>query len=88
MVVRLLIDRIQGITVCLRILKPTPVFNRHPSATVVVPLLGLRIGAEVDHIPPKIPPSARKTIDLEGRIVKDGVKKALRDRHGYDEHCP
>ena len=25
-------------------------------------------------------PPARKTIDLEGRIVKDGVKKALRDR--------
>jgi hypothetical protein len=23
---------------------------------------------------------ARKTIDLEGRIVKDGVSKALRDR--------
>ena len=28
----------------------------------------------------KLPPPARKTIDLEGRIVKDGVKKALRDR--------
>jgi hypothetical protein len=27
-----------------------------------------------------LPPPARKTIDLEGRIVKDGVKKALRDR--------
>jgi hypothetical protein len=26
------------------------------------------------------PPPARKTIDLEGRIVKDGVNKALRDR--------
>ncbi len=25
-------------------------------------------------------PGARKTIDLEGRIVKDGVRKALRDR--------
>src|ERR1700730_19380173 len=25
-------------------------------------------------------PPARKTIDLEGRIVKDGVRKALRDR--------
>jgi hypothetical protein len=29
----------------------------------------------------KLPPPARKTIDLEGRIVKDGVRKALRDRH-------
>src|SRR6202049_2298711 len=28
----------------------------------------------------ELPPPARKTIDLEGRIVKDGVKKALRDR--------
>jgi hypothetical protein len=28
----------------------------------------------------KLPPPARKTIDLEGRIAKDGVKKALRDR--------
>jgi hypothetical protein len=28
----------------------------------------------------KLPPPARKTIDLEGRIVKDGVKRALRDR--------
>jgi hypothetical protein len=27
-----------------------------------------------------LPPPARKTIDLEGRVVKDGVKKALRDR--------
>jgi hypothetical protein len=27
-----------------------------------------------------LPPPARKTIDLEGRIVKDGVRKALRDR--------
>ena len=25
-------------------------------------------------------PPARKTIDLEGRIVKDGVRKAVRDR--------
>ena len=25
----------------------------------------------------ELPPLARKTIDLEGRIVKDGVKKAL-----------
>jgi hypothetical protein len=24
-------------------------------------------------------PPARKTIDLEGRIVKDGIRKALRD---------
>src|ERR1700730_10536655 len=28
----------------------------------------------------ELPPPARKTIDLEGRIVKDGVKKAVRDR--------
>jgi hypothetical protein len=28
----------------------------------------------------ELPPPARKTIGLEGRIVKDGVKKALRDR--------
>ena len=28
----------------------------------------------------ELPPPARKTIDLEGRIVKDGVKKAIRDR--------
>jgi hypothetical protein len=27
-----------------------------------------------------LPPSARKTIDLEGRIVKDGVRKTLQDR--------
>src|ERR1700728_4712717 len=28
----------------------------------------------------EFPPPARKTIDLEGRVVKDGVRKALRDR--------
>src|SRR5450432_3906065 len=28
----------------------------------------------------ELPPPARKTIDLEGRVVKDGIKKALRDR--------
>ena len=28
----------------------------------------------------ELPPPAKKTIDLEGRIVKDGVKTALRDR--------
>src|SRR5271166_6412701 len=28
----------------------------------------------------ELPPPARKTIDLEGRIVKDGVREALRDR--------
>jgi NAD(P)H-dependent FMN reductase len=28
----------------------------------------------------KLPRPAQKTIDLEGRIVKDGVKKALRER--------
>jgi hypothetical protein len=27
-----------------------------------------------------LPPPARKTIDLEGRIVKDGVRKAVKDR--------
>jgi hypothetical protein len=27
-----------------------------------------------------LPPPARKTIDLEGRTAKDGVRKALRDR--------
>jgi hypothetical protein len=29
----------------------------------------------------ELPSPAKKTIDLEGRVVKDGVKKALRDRH-------
>jgi hypothetical protein len=28
----------------------------------------------------ELPPPARKTIDLEGRIVKDGVRKAIQDR--------
>ena len=28
----------------------------------------------------ELPPAARKTIDLEGRIVKDGVRKTLTDR--------
>jgi hypothetical protein len=28
----------------------------------------------------ELPPRARKTIDREGRVVKDGIKKALRDR--------
>jgi hypothetical protein len=28
----------------------------------------------------ELPPPARKTIDLEGRLVKEGVKKAIRDR--------
>jgi len=27
-----------------------------------------------------LPPPAKKTIDLEGRLVKDGVRKAIRDR--------
>jgi hypothetical protein len=27
-----------------------------------------------------LPPAARKTIDLEGRVVKDGVRKAITDR--------
>jgi hypothetical protein len=30
----------------------------------------------------ELPPPARKTIDIEGRIVKDGVRTALRDRQG------
>jgi hypothetical protein len=28
----------------------------------------------------KLPPPAKKTIDLEGRLIKDGVRKAIRDR--------
>jgi hypothetical protein len=28
----------------------------------------------------ELQPAARKTIDLEGRLVKDGVRKALKDR--------
>jgi len=28
----------------------------------------------------ELPAPARKTIDLEGRIVKDGVRKVVRDR--------
>jgi hypothetical protein len=28
----------------------------------------------------ELPPPARKTIDLEGRIIKDGVRKALMER--------
>jgi hypothetical protein len=28
----------------------------------------------------ELPPPARKTIDLEGRLVKDAVRKALKDR--------
>ena len=28
----------------------------------------------------ELPPPARKTTDLEGRIAKDGVRKALKDR--------
>jgi hypothetical protein len=28
----------------------------------------------------ELPPPERKTIDLEGRLVKDGVRTALRDR--------
>ena len=28
----------------------------------------------------ELPPPARKTIDLEGRLVKDGVRKAIADR--------
>jgi hypothetical protein len=28
----------------------------------------------------ELPPPARKTIDLEGRLVEDGVRKAIMDR--------
>lgn len=28
----------------------------------------------------ELPPPAKKTIDLEGRIVKDGVRKVVKDR--------
>jgi hypothetical protein len=28
----------------------------------------------------KLPPPAKKTIDLEARLIKDGVRKAIRDR--------
>ena len=28
----------------------------------------------------ELPPPARKTIDLEGRLVKDGVRKAVAER--------
>jgi dsDNA-specific endonuclease/ATPase MutS2 len=28
----------------------------------------------------KLPPAAKKTIDLEGKLIKDGVRKAIRDR--------
>jgi len=28
----------------------------------------------------ELPPPARKTIDLEGRIVKDGVRRVVKDR--------
>jgi hypothetical protein len=27
-----------------------------------------------------LPPPAKKIIDLEGRLIKDGVRKAIRDR--------
>lgn len=33
-----------------------------------------------DRVGIELPPPARKTIDLEGRIVKDGVRETLRDR--------
>ena len=28
----------------------------------------------------ELPPATRKTIDLEGRVVKEGVRKSLKDR--------
>jgi hypothetical protein len=33
-----------------------------------------------DAIGIELPPAERTTIDLEGRIVKDGVRKAIKDR--------
>jgi hypothetical protein len=30
----------------------------------------------------ELPPPAKKTIDLEGRIVKDGVRSVIRDHQG------
>jgi hypothetical protein len=33
-----------------------------------------------DTVGVELPLAARKTIDLEGRVVKDGVRKILRDR--------
>ena len=30
----------------------------------------------------EFPPAARKTIGLEGRVVKDAIRKALKDRQG------
>lgn len=33
-----------------------------------------------DTVGVELPPPARKTIDLEGRVVKDGIRKELRDR--------
>jgi hypothetical protein len=33
-----------------------------------------------DSVGIELPPPAKKTIDCEGRLVKDAVKKALRDR--------
>jgi hypothetical protein len=32
-----------------------------------------------DTVGVELPPPARKTIDIEGRIVKDGVRKAVKD---------
>jgi dsDNA-specific endonuclease/ATPase MutS2 len=28
----------------------------------------------------KLPPPAKKTIDMEGKLIKDGVRKAIQDR--------
>jgi len=28
----------------------------------------------------KLPPPATKTIDLEGKLIKDGIRNAIRDR--------
>jgi hypothetical protein len=33
-----------------------------------------------DTVGVELSPPARKTIDFEGRVVKDGVRKTLRDR--------
>ena len=37
----------------------------------------------------ELPPAARKMIDLEGRVVKDAVREALKDRQAaLDRTCP
>ena len=37
----------------------------------------------------ELPPAAKKTTDLEGRVVNDAVREALRDRQAaLDRTCP